>query len=132
MATYTVYATTSGTPGTNTAVASLTGYYDAVSIYYPTNSVNTTNVPVWVTTNGAAAVAGGDDSVAVYPGQTVVIDNQEGIWYQGEATVQFGSHNQWGQSLNGGAGPGARSNPGTVVNALNATYASQNLEIIGF
>lgn len=127
MATYTVYATV----GTADAVAaSFPGYYDAVTVYYPVNSTNTTNVPVWVTTNGVAAVADADDSVPVYPGQTVVIPNQEGIWYQGESTVQYGSNNQWGQSLNGGRGTGARSDPGTQVNAI-CSLASQPVEIIG-
>lgn len=132
MATYTVFATTSGSASTNSVVASLAGYYDAVTVYYPTNATNTTNTPVWVTSNGSAAAIGGDDSVPVYPGQTVTLENQEGVWYQGEATVQFGSNNQWGQSLNGGVGTGARANPGTKINAIVATYTSQNLEIVGF
>jgi hypothetical protein len=124
MATYSTYASV----GLSSAlVASLAGYYDAVTITVPATNTGV----VWLTTSGTAAVAGADDCVPAYPGQTIVIPNQEGVWYQGESTVQYGSNNQWGQCLNGGRGTGARSDPGTQVYAIATVATATDIEIIG-
>lgn len=104
--TATVTKTVSLTANTPTTVTFAARYN-----YVEVENYNNATYFVYVRTDGATPVVGGDDSQAVGPLQRVVLANGLPLWYQG------------------GADPG--TNPGTVVTLIAATALSVNVQGAG-
>jgi hypothetical protein len=86
---------------------------------------NLMTVPLFVRADGQAAVADAADVYVVPPGDSRIIANGRGLWYQSSRVLAEGTDNDYFQSREG-----QLANPGTSVSVIIATGGTAGAYIV--
>lgn len=136
---YSYYGTIASASTATTATLAPRYNYLTVSNLGSGGAAPSTDVVIWIRTDGTAAVKEADYNFAVYPGQTLLVANMAPLWYQSATVIPessllgngplTGTPYETGDPY-GGSLWGQKATPGTSVSVILDSGSTSTLFVV--